>query len=562
MKKRLSIIVSLFILVAFSMQALAFASIPVKSIKLNASTISIKVGQTYTLKATLNPSNTTQKTLTFSTANAKVATVDKTGKIKGIKAGKTVITVTSTANKNVLAKCNVTVIGADKTATLKWYVAGAKQPDHDLVMTEINKSLVAKINAKLDLRVLDAGTFNDKMKMIVAANENYDICFTASWRNNFWQNVAWGAFTPLDDLIAKNTTVLKTAVPDSVMNVAKVNGKIYAVPNTQVMYTSWGFNFQKELLDKYKFDIKTIKNFTDIEPFLEIIKKNEPSLIPYRQNYSVYGIDEEIISTFTMIKKGDKSLKILPIQGSKEEKYAQNLLRDWFNKGYIRKDILTITDDSAELKANKYAVQPTVMKPGGDVELSTKYAKEWVSIPFEKPYLQAAAGASTMNAISSNSKNPVKAIKLIELVNTDKEIFNTLIFGLENIHYTKISQDTVDVPKDSKYQFGTMSWVFGNVFNSFYMKGQTPGIWDETDRLNKTAEVSVLRGFNPNTAPIQAEIAKLNAVALEFKNMQFMSDYETKYPAYLEKMKTAGLDKVVAEYQKQVDAWAKANGKK
>lgn len=449
-----------------------------------------------------------------------------------------------------------------KPVNLLWYVFGAKQPDHDVVMTELNKKLNDKLKVTLDLQVLDAATYQDKMKMIVAASENYDICFTSNWKNNYWENVAKGAFAELDDLIAKNTPNLKKVIPDSILDVAKVKGKTYAIPNIQLMYTAFGFNIQKELLDKYKFDINTIKNYKDIEPFLEIIKKNEPNLIPMRLNFDTTSIENELVGTYCMIKKGDKSLKILPLIGSNAEKENMLIHRDWFNKGYIRKDIVTITDDSADLKANKFAVLTNQTRPDGAAVVSNQYAKEYVSVAFQKPYVQAISGASTMNAISSSSKNPDRALKLIELINTDKEIYNMLIFGIEKTHYNKISNDTVEVPKESKYQMGTSAWVFGNQFNALYMKGQQPGTWEETDKLNKSAEVSVLRGFNFDQAPVQAEMAKLAAVAKEYKNIAFMPDYEKLDAARVEKMKAAGLDKVVAEVQKQVDEWAKAAGKK
>jgi len=51
----------------------------------------------------------TQKLLNYSTSNKSVATVDTKGKIKALKAGKAIITVTSKSNNKVKAICNVTV---------------------------------------------------------------------------------------------------------------------------------------------------------------------------------------------------------------------------------------------------------------------------------------------------------------------------------------------------------------------------------------------------------------------------------------------------------------------
>ena len=456
----------------------------------------------------------------------------------------------------------------EETTKLKWYVFGAKQQDHDVVMAELNKKLKEKINVELDLQVIDAGTFEDKMRLIVSANEDYDLTFTSNWRNKFNDNMGKGAFKALDELIDKNAPKLKTALPASLLEVAKVNGKTYAVPNYQIIYQSWGVNFQKELVDKYKFDLKTVKTIRDIEPFLENIKKNEPNLIPFRMFGGTasfplwYLAAEEIVSEQVVIKQGDKSLKAISLFDLKEDKENRDLNNDWFQKGYARKDAVTVTDDSADQKANKYAAFAQSTKPGGDPEISAKWGKEYVSVAIQKPYITAQAGNSTMTAINANSKNPEKAIKLIELVNTDKDVYNNLIFGNENTHYKKISNDTVEVPADSKYKMGTSAWMFGNQFNALYMKGQQSGIWEETDKLNKSADVSVLRGFTFDPSPVSSEIAKVGAVVKEYKVIDFLPDREKRYEEYKTKAYAAGLQKVIDEVQKQIDTWAKANGKK
>lgn len=80
----------------------------VKSIKLNKKKATVKVGKTTKLKITFNPKKPTNKKVTWKSSNKKVATVDKNGKVKGIKKGKVTITATS-KDGGKKAKCTVTV---------------------------------------------------------------------------------------------------------------------------------------------------------------------------------------------------------------------------------------------------------------------------------------------------------------------------------------------------------------------------------------------------------------------------------------------------------------------
>ncbi len=64
--------------------------IPSKSITLNITEKELKVGETFTLVATILPAETTDKTITWSTSNATIATVEN-GVVKALSAGTTTI---------------------------------------------------------------------------------------------------------------------------------------------------------------------------------------------------------------------------------------------------------------------------------------------------------------------------------------------------------------------------------------------------------------------------------------------------------------------------------------
>ncbi len=81
------------------------ASIAVKKVKLNSTKITLGVRESFTLKATVSPSNATNKKVTWKSSKEKVVKV-KNGKITALKAGSATITATSGGKK---ATCKVTV---------------------------------------------------------------------------------------------------------------------------------------------------------------------------------------------------------------------------------------------------------------------------------------------------------------------------------------------------------------------------------------------------------------------------------------------------------------------
>ena len=77
------------------------------SVALNKTTLTLDTGKTSNLKATVYPSNASNKKCTWSSSNTSVATVDKNGKVTAKKAGTATITVKTSNGKT--ATCKVTV---------------------------------------------------------------------------------------------------------------------------------------------------------------------------------------------------------------------------------------------------------------------------------------------------------------------------------------------------------------------------------------------------------------------------------------------------------------------
>ena len=87
----------------------------VTSISLTKTTLSLVVGEAdVTLTYTIEPANATDNTVTWSSDNTAVATVDATGRVHAVAVGTAIITATANDDSGVKATCKVTVqpIGA------------------------------------------------------------------------------------------------------------------------------------------------------------------------------------------------------------------------------------------------------------------------------------------------------------------------------------------------------------------------------------------------------------------------------------------------------------------
>ena len=85
------------------------AVVNVTGVTLDKTTLSLEVGSTATLNATIAPSNASYKAVSFTSSDDAIATVDDDGLVTAVKAGTADITVESLMDGSKTAKCTVTV---------------------------------------------------------------------------------------------------------------------------------------------------------------------------------------------------------------------------------------------------------------------------------------------------------------------------------------------------------------------------------------------------------------------------------------------------------------------
>ena len=83
-------------------------AVDTSGITLDNSILELTIGQNITLSATITPDNTTDKTVTWSSSNPTIASVDNNGKVTALAAGTT--TITATTSNGLTATCTVTVV--------------------------------------------------------------------------------------------------------------------------------------------------------------------------------------------------------------------------------------------------------------------------------------------------------------------------------------------------------------------------------------------------------------------------------------------------------------------
>ena len=444
---------------------------------------------------------------------------------------------------------------------LSWLLPGDQQPDMASVTEKINEITREKIGAEVEFTYIATGAYTERLKMNMASGMDFDLCFTG-YVNPYIDAVNKEGLMDLTDLIDEHAPALKEALPEYAWEIATVDGRVYGVPNLQIMAPQESLIIFKDIADKYNFDFSTVKEMEDLAPYLEMVKNGEAGngIFPYNANRS--GVNfwihnkYEDISSGVVIRTDGSTNQVELLIDTPEYQKGVATLHDWFKKGYIRSDALAAGDDTQDFIAGRFATGTAGWKPGAESQQKEKYQRDVIMVKMQDPYLKKSNCLAAMTGISYSSKNGEKAIKLIELVNTDKELYNLICFGIEGKHYELNEEGKVRKIADSGYN-PNADWKFGNQFNAYLLEGQEDNLWEETAELNLSATPSPLLGFVLNVDPIKNEISQISAVNTEYSRaiangVKDPAEYMDEYRAKLE---TAGIQRLKDEIQKQVDEY-------
>jgi putative aldouronate transport system substrate-binding protein len=465
--------------------------------------------------------------------------------------------------------------GASETSKpLIWYVPGGggfpyNETEEQAVYDAFNAIVEPALGTTVEINVQGKfGEYNETMPLLLASGEYLDIFWNATWSNNFLQNAYDGYLAGLDDLLEEYGQDILKDTRDQ-LEATRINGEIRGVWSQQIAAYTKVFNVQMPLAEKYGWDLEDVETFEDLEPFLKDILENEKELIPFgvgaepwKLMHPYYGfVNFGILTNILGARVDDESITVINLIDTPEYREWCEMMRGWYQKGYIPQDGLTYTQDQWSQLSTQNRVafghHNTYNPQLADREFSGVLSR---TFKLGLPVTYTTNIINTIQSISSQSKQKEKAMQLLNFLWTSEEAYNTLVWGLEGRHYKRLDSTHIEPLQDSGY-FTQLPWMFGNTFNSYLLEGQGEDLFEEVMELNRDSRKAPSLGFNPVTDDIKTLIASVSAVVDQFAVPVAggYTDPDEGISDYLAALKQAGVDELIEKLQTQVEAWKASN---
>ena len=233
-------------------------------------------------------------------------------------------------------------------------------------------------------------------------------------------------------------------------------------------------------------------------------------------------------------------------------------------RGLLNPNILSVTDDelSKYVDSGKYLFSLT--RNFGNIKNTTPEAvlSNFQFNPEKGNFRQTAY--VNCNTVPVTSKHPEAGIKFLNWLNKSADNTDLLLYGIKDRHWTALGDRTfqwADTNKDGQtYNFD--NWMIANMKFMLFDQQNSPLSRQIEYTYNKDAKNFIGMGFNFDSSSVNVEYA--NCLA-EMQNSIYplkfgILDFDKNYPGAIKKMKAAGLDKVVAEYQRQYAGFLAGKG--
>lgn len=439
-----------------------------------------------------------------------------------------------------------------ETVPIVWYVYyNGVNADEDEVEAAINEYIEPLIGVTVDIR----NKQTTDLKLALAAGEEIDLFWTASWDNG--KEYAKGnSALALTDLLPEYEE-LYNSIPESIWEAAQINGENYYVPVYKESASGSGVALVKELVDKYNFDISTVKTPADLTPLLAAAYADGLDSPFCTKNFSeaAWNSRNGYIDHYMRV---DENGTVVNRMETQEYEDFIKLMYEWNQAGYINQDEINAESgiDVTKIQAGETVCVSWSNTPDDDANATARYGVEMVTINFSGYYIES----DSAYMINAKTEKADACLKLLQLLYTDQKLADLMCYGIEGKHYNRTADDRVELIADSGYVSGGV-WATTNVKAPSLMVGESADKKEQYDIFNNNAEKSICAGFQVDSTNIDAEMTSCTAVRKEYKTLldRGFYDPEEYLPKLREALKAAGVDKVIEEVQKQYDAWQASN---
>ena len=436
-------------------------------------------------------------------------------------------------------------------------------PDAEMVENQINEYIEPLIHTRVHVTFLPSSFYLSRIHQILDSSQQLDL-FLLSSGNELRQFYKDKTISPLNDLLEQYAPDLISTVGEEYMQGGYDSDteQYYSVPTCRDYSLRPGIEYRSDLAEQYHIDMKNVRTLSDLTEVFAALKKQNPLIYPLAPN-GIYRNWDLLGDGLGVLMYDRMDTTVVNLYETEEYLQYLTLLRDWHQKGYLYDTSDNPGSNAYYLKSGSVFSCFANGKPGFVVQEQRDLNCSIDFIALEKDSISTDRISSWMWAVPQSSPYKKQAIQFLNLLYHDKNLVNLWTYGIEGIHYQILDEekDIIEFPEgvhffNSGYPLFT-EYASGNQYLAHIWDGNPPTIWEEMKSFNDLAVRSTAFGFQYDDTAVKSEVIACSAVIKKYKDgfLHGIYDLDTVLPEFIQKLKEAGIDRIIDEKQRQLDSW-------
>lgn len=372
----------------------------------------------------------------------------------------------------------------------------------------------------------------------------------------------------LNDLIDQYGQDMLKVLPESQLQGATIDGKIYGIPSA---YAPSSAMFQlvcvrQDILEAV--GMTEINTADDLKEFARRAKEQFPELkgaadVIYKP-LTRYFAEEQYNFVNDLVVIGEETKKAYSYYETEAFQQVAKFNQSMYDEGLYTEDLtIKYNERDSRMNTGLYLwVEGSIgkdMEIIGNVQANAPEAKlKTYLLAKEKPRYITSTGGEVL-CVPITAPNPEGAIRFLNWLYLSQENYLFALYGVEGKDYEIVDGRLNRISTNDFFY----EWMFRNQNYQLFTPDIDQDYIDTYQSWDDNALVSASLGFRFNNEKVKEIETRLNEIAgKELLSIQCgFVDFETEYPKAIQKLKDAGIDEYVAEVQRQFEEFlaSKAN---
>ncbi len=463
---------------------------------------------------------------------------------------------------------------------VKFFNTASNLTEADRIVEKVNAIAEAQIGVHANIEWIEVGQWNQQISLALSSNEAIDLIhltpllqFNALTQQNQLMDIT--------DLLTEYAPGLTDKLSKTILSTT-LDGKIYGLPLLRDIGGMTSIFMDKNILNELDLVEKAenMSTWAEYEEILTAVKSAYPDLaplyisLPANTGMIYNGFDasgdtfaqsrpmEPLGDQYNLIDVDTETNTVVSWYESDDYAEVVERLADWYKKGLVYKDGATSEEESASAMANNICFSYIT---GGETDQklkhSTNVGRELTVVKLCDQPVSGFLASMFGYAVPYSAAEPEAAVKFINLLYTNEEINNLLSLGEEGIDYV-VADGMAKWPEGVTDMQGvgyhSADFLYGNQFITLPWEGQGNDWRDIQNKAMAEREVSKYLGCTVDTSSVTNEITACYNAAQEFTSGLSTGndpDWENSLEKFKAKLQASGIEKIIACYQEQLNAW-------